>query len=107
MVRLDTQSILRPARRAKNGYLAVSLWENGVGRTWFVHQIVAFTFLGERPSSQHHAAHDDGDKLNNCRSNIKWKTKIENEHDKIAHGRSNHGDRNGMSEVSRRARGEI
>jgi hypothetical protein len=105
--RIDTGRKLKPAPRNKSGYLAVSLWENGKGKSWFVHQIVAMTFRGPRPSPKHHAAHDDGDKTNNHRDNIVWKTKIENERDKIAHGRSNRGDRNGMSRVSREARGEI
>jgi HNH endonuclease len=99
IIRLDTGAMLRPAPRSKAGYLSVSLWENGEGKTWFVHQIVALTFHGPRPSPQHHAAHDDGDKWNNCKSNVFWKTKVENERDKVRHGTSNHGDRNGMSKA--------
>lgn len=105
IVRIDTGAILRPGVRNSSGYLAVSLWEAGTGKSWFVHQIVAFTFHGPRPSPTHHAAHDDGNKLNNHYSNVIWKTKVENERDKIAHGRSNHGQRNGMSRTARAARG--
>lgn len=107
IVRIDTGTILRPAPRNSSGYLAVSLWEGGKGQTWFVHQVVALTFHGPRPSPQHHAAHDDGNKLNNHFSNVVWKTKVENERDKIAHGRTNRGDRNGMSRAAREARGEL
>lgn len=107
VVRLDTGAILRPAPRNDSGYLAVSLWESGKGKSWFVHQIVAITFHGPRPSPKHHAAHDDGNQLHNHRDNVLWKTKIENERDKIAHGTSNRGDRNGMSAASLQARGEL
>lgn len=107
VVSIHTGKILRPAPRSPGGYLAVSLWEHGEGKTWFVHQIVALTFHGPRPSPTHHAAHHDGNKLNNHHSNVLWKTKVENEADKIGHGRSNRGERNGMSRASRSARGEI
>lgn len=107
IVRNDTGAILKPAPRNDSGYLAVSLWESGKSKSWFVHQIVALTFHGPRPSPRHHAAHDDGNKLHNHYTNIGWKTKIENERDKIAHGTHNRGNRNGMSRVAREARGEL
>lgn len=107
IVRIDTGAILRPSPRNRSGYLAVSLWEDGKGKSWFVHQIVALTFHGPRPSPRHDAAHDDGNKRHNHYTNVFWKTKIENERDKIAHGTSNRGDRNGMSRAAREARGEI
>jgi hypothetical protein len=107
VVNLLTGLPLRPALRGKSGYLAVSLWNYGSAKTWFVHQMVAITFHGPRPSSSHQASHADGNKLNNHRDNIRWITRAENERDKIAHGKSNRGDRNGMSRAARAARGEI
>jgi hypothetical protein len=105
--RLETMKKLKPAIRNNSGYLAVSLWEDGKGKSWFVHQIVAVTFRGPRPSPKHHACHDDGNKTHNHKDNVMWKTKIENEHDKIRHGRSNRGDRNGMSKVAKARRNEL
>ncbi|MTW19413.1 hypothetical protein GJ689_24795 [Rhodoplanes serenus] len=87
-----------PAKRG--GYQQVSLWENGRGRTCFVHQLVALTFHGPRPSDRHHAAHRDGDKSNNTDVNVQWITKEENERDKVAHGSANIGTRNGGSVLS-------
>lgn len=98
--RIGSPDWLKPAPMKRGGYLAVSLHESGSARTWPIHQLVAIAFHGPRPSSHHHAAHDDGDKLHNHRGNVLWKTKIENEADKIAHGTSNRGDRNGMAKVS-------
>jgi len=100
VISLRTGKPLRPALRGSAGYLGVSLWEGGKGRTWFVHQIVAHVFHGPRPSRKHDCAHRDGNKLNNHWRNLRWCTRAENERDKIAHGRSNQGDRNGMSAMS-------
>ncbi len=100
VVRISTGAILRPAPRNGSGYLAVSLWESGKGRSWFVHQIVALTFHGPRPSPKHDASHDDGNKLNNDFTNIRWKTKVENERDKIRHGTHIRGERNGFAKLS-------
>src|SRR5262245_47053161 len=77
VIRLDTGLPLLPAPRSKRGYLGVSLWQGGKGRTWFVHQMVAIAFHGPRPSRKHDAAHRDGNKLNNHRDNIKWCTRSE------------------------------
>lgn len=80
--------------------MQVSLWENGKGRTFYVHQIVCISYHGPRPSPRHHAAHRDGDKMNNTPGNVQWVTKEENEADKIAHGRSNRGERNGSAKLT-------
>lgn len=47
---------------------------------------MAWTFCGPPPTPKHHAAHHDGIKSNNNWENIRWKTKAENELDKIRHG---------------------
>ena len=107
VVRLDTWRLKRPSHRyQRGGYFAVSLWEQGKERRWYVHQIVAHVFHGPRPSPKHDCAHTDGNKRNNHYTNLRWCTRADNEHDKIEHGRSNRGDRNGMSAVSRARRGQ-
>lgn len=98
---------LKPVLNQEGGYLQLSLWEGGKGRTWFVHHIVTITFHGPRPSRRHHAAHRDGNRLNNARRNLRWLTKEENEAEKILHGRDNAGQRNGMSRTKREQRGEL
>lgn len=82
--------VLRPALRGKSGYLCVDLQENGKRKTWFVHQIVAWTFHGPCPPG-YTVAHNDGNKLHNHYTNVRWATRAENEADKIAHGKSNRG----------------
>ncbi len=98
---------LRPCVMKRGGYLGVSLWQNNKGKTWPIHQIVAITFHGERPTPKHHAAHNDGNKNNNFADNISWKTRIENEADKKIHGTSNCGERNGSAKITEREVKEI
>lgn len=91
---------LSPCVLKRGGYLAVNLWAYNKGKTRPVHQIVAEAFHGPRPSRKHDAAHVDGNKWNNHRDNIRWATRAENEADKVRHGKSNHGERNGMSKLT-------
>lgn len=105
--RLDTGRWLAPVEAKRGGYLQVALWEKGVGKTYYVHQLVAITFHGPRPSADHDAAHDDGHKLNNHYCNVFWKTQSENERDKIRHGTSNCGERNGAAKITDAQAGEI
>lgn len=91
---------LKPCEAKNGGYFQVSLWVNGKGKTHFVHQLVAMAFHGTRPSPRHHAAHRDGNKKNNTPANVQWITKEENEADKILHGTTNRGERNGSAKVS-------
>lgn len=92
---------LRPCVMKRGGYYAVNLWGGkGNGHLWTLNKIIAWTFRGEPVPPRHHAAHEDGDKANNTFENIFWKTKVENEADKIRHGRTNRGERNGMAKLT-------
>ena len=51
-----------------------------------LHRLVLLVFLGLPPSKNHEACHRDGNRLNNCLTNLKWGTKAENTADKIRHG---------------------
>lgn len=105
--RIGKAACLRPCVLKRGGYLAVSLWENGKGRLFRVNRLVAIAFRGDPPSPKYDAAHDDGNKLNNHKSNIHWKTRAENEADKVLHGTSNRGERNGMAKISDKEAEEI
>lgn len=98
---------LRPCVLKRGGYLAVSLWRDGKGYTRTLNRLVALSFIGPPPTPLHHAAHNDGNKAHNTISNIAWKTKRENEADKIAHGTTNRGERNGMSKITDAQAAEI
>lgn len=88
--RLKNRRLRRASIRGNQGYLAVSLNERETIRTWYVHQIVAIVFHGEKPTPAHVVAHCDGVKTNNHYENVRWATRAENERDKIAHGTFNH-----------------
>ncbi|MBM3748948.1 MAG: hypothetical protein FJW34_24535 [Acidobacteria bacterium] len=70
----------------RSGYLAVTLYGNGVRRELLVHRLVAWAFIGASPSPHHEVAHGDGNKKNNHRRNLRWATKSENCLQKREHG---------------------
>ncbi len=98
--RIGKPGYLKPVPQKRGGYLAVALWENGKGKLCPIHVLVALAFRGPRPTPEHQAAHDDGNKLNNHWTNIIWKTRVENEADKVRHGTSNRGERNGQAKLT-------
>lgn len=98
--RVGSRAWLTPCVLKRGGYLAVNLFEDGRGRTWTVHRIVAITFLGAPTDGKTDVAHADGDKRNNRVENLRWATRAENEADKVLHGRSNRGERNGQSKLT-------
>lgn len=75
-----------------NGYLAAIMSKNGVHSSKYFHVMVLEAFIGPRPQS-HDGCHNDGNKLNNSLSNLRWDTRRANHADKDAHGTSNKGER--------------
>lgn len=71
----------RPGRGLKpsnhNGYAQVGLRFAGSRATVAVHLLVARAFLGPAPGG-HEADHVDGNKANNCSSNLEYLTPLEN-----------------------------
>jgi hypothetical protein len=63
-------------------------------------RLLAETFLGPAPTPTHQAAHNDGDRLNDTVSNIRWATPKENNADKVAHGTRQAGERCGMARLT-------
>lgn len=82
------------------GYARVGLHQQGRRKKCKVHRLVAFTFIGPPPSTQHEVAHWDGNKLNNHVSNLRWATSAENKADGKRLGRDNGGERNGRSRLT-------
>ncbi len=91
---------LKLASPDRNGYLTVRLTNGTVSRLCFVNILVCAAWHGPRPSRDHHAAHWDGDSLNNHPCNLRWATRAENEADKLRHGRSNRGERHPLSKLT-------
>ena len=93
--------VLKPrARTKRKPYLSVMLRDNGRKRTAFVHHLVLETFVGPRPSKDHHGAHLNGIATDNRLSNLAWVTKEENELHKKQHGTAARGERQGASKLS-------
>lgn len=83
--------IMTPTVKA-DGYHTVKFRVDGKYKHLRVNRAVLLAHIGVPPANAH-AAHDDGNKGNNQLANLSWKTKIENERDKIKHGRTNRGER--------------
>lgn len=89
-----------------DGYLRVNLQINGLSRQKKVHSLVALAFIGDRPDG-FHICHFDGNKKNNHLSNLRYATAFENAQDKIRHGRTSKGCKNGMNvHPEKRPKGE-
>lgn len=63
---------------ARNGYERVELWENGKGKKFLVHRLVAAAFV-PNPEGKPDVNHIDGEKLNNSAANLEWVTQRENQ----------------------------
>ena len=61
----------------KYGYHKVSLCNNGIQKWYFVHRLIAITFL-PNPNNLPCVNHKDENKLNNCVDNLEWCTKSYN-----------------------------
>lgn len=92
---------------SKSGYAKVSLCRDARVFNARVNRIVCAAFHGPAPSPGHHAAHNDGDSLNNHADNLRWVDGRENERDKRAHGTAAIGERHWSKlRPDRRAKGE-
>ena len=103
--------LLKSRTAHKTGYLILQVCSAGKIERKGVHQLVCSAFRGPRPSPKHHAAHLDGDKINNRPENLRWATAQENEADKLRHGTRLRGDRNHQSTLTeadvRRIKGRL
>jgi hypothetical protein len=66
-------------------YLAVTLYNDGLKKTWPVHKIVAQAFKGPKPEDKE-VRHLDGNSHNNAVENIEYGTHAQNMADKVTHG---------------------
>jgi len=78
------------------GYYMVGLRKNNHKKSFLVHRLVLEMFV-DSCSINEEGRHLDGNKLNNNIHNLAWGTRSDNEKDKIIHGRSNRGSRQGNS----------
>lgn len=64
------------------------------------HVMVALAFIGPAPSDKHEVAHNNGSRVANHHSNLRWATRKENDADTKVHGTDRSGERNGNAKVS-------
>lgn len=82
-------------QNCSNGYKQVHLAKDGLHKIHRVHRIVAEAFV-DNPVNLPEVNHKDGDKQNNCASNLEWCTHSYNTHYRDYR---KHGERNGMSKL--------
>ena len=92
-----TTIVLRQQAHVRTGYLQVSLTSNdGSGwkqRKHWVARLVALAFCGPCPAG-FEACHENGQKLENHESNLRWGTPQSNQADRAKHGTANIGKQN-------------
>ena len=76
-IRIVKSGELKIPQKMKNGYMQVLLWKGKRAKGFLVHRIVAETFI-ENPRGCSDVNHMDGNKQNNCVSNLEWCTRSEN-----------------------------
>lgn len=59
------------------GYVGVQLYKNGKGKRYSLHRLVATSFI-DNPENFPQVNHVDGNKKNNCVTNLEWCTAKEN-----------------------------
>lgn len=79
------------------GYYVIGLTTGGKTYQRVISRLVAYSFLGQPALPDMQACHNDGDRSNNCLSNIRWDTPVGNAADKIRHGTNNVGATNGRA----------
>jgi hypothetical protein len=61
----------------KNGYEYFNMWVGGKNKRGTIHRLVALHFI-PNPENKPQVNHKDGNKKNNCASNLEWTTLSEN-----------------------------
>lgn len=93
LYKIDTEGLIIGIKRGKalkpwlrKGYSRVKLFKNGKFKNFDIHRLVALTFI-PNPREKPHVMHLDDNPENNCVSNLKWCTHLENMRDMYSKGR--------------------
>lgn len=81
-------------------YLVVAICNNGIEKTMRVHRLILTAFIGMCPEGMI-GCHNDGNRLNNKISNLRWDTQKNNHADKHKHGTAMIGEKNGSSKLKK------
>lgn len=71
------KKMLTPSK-SSSGYYKVELYKDKISKVFWIHRLVAQTFL-PNPDNKPQVNHKDGNKLNNILSNLEWVTVSENQ----------------------------
>lgn len=88
------------------GYLIIVLCANNVCKTHDIHVLMAKTFLGEYGKGMN-VCHNNGIKTDCRLENLRIDTVKSNNYDRVLHGTSNRGERNGHNKYSQQTILEI
>lgn len=69
--------VLRPCPNKNVEYLTVGLWQDNVGKTYYVHRLVAQAHI-PNPHNLPEVNHINGVRLSNHKSNLEWVTRVGN-----------------------------
>lgn len=98
------RKILKPYY--KNGYLAVNLYKDRICKHFYIHRLVAETFL-ENKKGYKEINHIDCNKTNNSISNLEWCNRQQNLQHSYENGLKRKGELHGMSKLKNNEVGEI
>lgn len=90
--------ILRP-RPDRRGYFRVSIARGNSRRDRYIAHLVLEAFVGPRPEGME-ACHDNGNKIDNALSNLRWDTAVANQHDKRRHGTHGEGEKHSGAKLN-------
>ena len=74
-LRMKKEKIMKPSNRG--GYLRISLSKDGISKSFYIHRLVAESFIPNLDGKKE-VNHIDGNKKNNNASNLEWSTRSEN-----------------------------
>ncbi|MFA5377675.1 MAG: HNH endonuclease [Dehalococcoidia bacterium] len=98
--RLGTNMRRLSTRVDEAGREAITLSRNRTRVSRKVCRLVLEAFVGECPRGMEACHFPDRSPLNNRLDNLRWDTKSSNQHDRIGHGTTNDGERNGSAKLS-------
>ena len=98
-LKFSKEKYLKP-KQNRGGYLEVLLYKNNKGKLYRIHRLVAEAFI-QNTYNYPEVNHKDGNKLNNCVSNLEWCTSSENNKHAYSIGLKNQkGSKNNASKLS-------
>lgn len=100
LVRFDATGNIRTPQLGNNGYCYVTFQSGPKGKAvyWPIHRMMMEAFVGPRPDGMQ-ICHNDGDRLNNRLSNLRFGTAKDNADDRDWHGMTRRGVRNGNAKL--------